>query len=55
MDRRKVGNVTQKAWGCSVLMASLYFTKQEARISAPSGNEEERRRRSEMVIKKTGN
>lgn len=44
----------QKAWGCSVLMASLYFMKQEARISAPSGNEEERRRRSEMVVRKTG-
>lgn len=54
VDRWKVGNVRQKAWGCSVLMASLYFMKQEARISAPSGNEEERRRRSEMVVRKTG-
>ena len=54
VDRWKVANVMRKAWGCSVLMASLYFMKQEARISAPSGNKEERRRRSEMVVKKTG-
>lgn len=54
MDRCKVSNMMQKAWGCSILIVSLYFMKQEAKMSAPSGNEEERRRRSEMVIKKTG-